>query len=654
MNSLKSMAGLISGRSAISLGVSLLFTIGVAPLCRGDTTWNYAVQISAVVQSAPPRIVLSWPQDDYGASNYTVYRKTKSATAWGSGTTLSGAATNYTDNGVTLGSNYEYQIVKAATLGYTGYGYIFCGIEVPLVEDRGKLILVVANAYTTNLTNELARLQSDLTGDGWTVIRHDVATNATPASVRNLIIADYNADPTRVNTVFLFGHVPVFRSGNLNYDGHLARPMPADAYYGDVDGDWNSSPGFLPSDVELMVGRVDMFDMPGNYAPVPWPSEVELLRNYLNKDHNWRHGLINVPHRSLFGDRRGAEGGEAVAASGYRNFQPLVGPGTTNLANVDDVSAPGVRWGPKLAAGSYLWAYGCGAGSPSSISALGTNGQYNDLWSFEVVGQDAKAVFTMVFGSWFGNWDGTDNFMRSFLATPTLGLTCCMAGRPHWFVHHMGLGETIGYGTRLSMNNSTLYRSQINNFTRAIYISLMGDPALRMDPVSPAAALTATADGGGVHLNWSASPDAVLGYHVYRSDSPGAPFLRLNGSPVGGTSFSDSSVTVQTYSYMVRAVKMQTTPSGTYSNGSQGIFTAIAVTNLAGPIVVVPSLVTDGLTLTWNSQSGLVYRVLAKTNLTQASWSDVSSSLTATGSSTSWTDTNFSLNPQRFYRIASP
>src|SRR5205085_2453312 len=122
---------------------------------------------------------------------------------------------------------------------------------------------------------------------------------------------------------------PVLHCGNINYDGHLTRPMPADTYYGDMDGDWSSNPNALPSDVELMVGRVDFFAMPGVGAPVAWPSEQELLRNYLNKDHQWRNKLLDVPRRALMGNRRGDENGEATAASGYRNFEPLVGPGNT-------------------------------------------------------------------------------------------------------------------------------------------------------------------------------------------------------------------------------------------------------------------------------------------------------------------------------------
>lgn len=640
------------------LGLLLLFiaclVVFAADSLQADTTWVYAVQISAVIQTNTPRITLSWPPDPYGAISYKVYRKDKTNTVWGSATTLSGSATNYVDNAVSVGASYEYQIVKQAVPGYSGYGYIYAGINAPLTDDRGKLILIVANDNAAALSNELVRLQSDLTGDGWQVIRHDVATNDTPSAVRNLIIADYNADPTRVKSVFLFGHVPILQSGpNLNYDGHMARSMPADAYYGDMNGNWSSSPGFLPSDVELMVGRVDLFDMPGVDAPVPWPSELELLRNYLNKDHNWRHKLIPVTRRALMGDRRGSEDGEATASSGFRNFEPLVGPDNTILADAEDAALPEDRWMSKLAAGDYLWAYGCGAGDRTALSFLGTNSPsyspYFWVYSTDVVGQDAHAVFVMLFGSWFGNWDSTDNFMRSFLATPTMGLAACMAGRPHWFLHHMGLGETIGYDTRLTMNNSTLYRSQSNEMTRAIYIALMGDPTLRMEPVAPPASLFATRSGANVNLAWSASADANEGYHVYRAASPAGPFTRLTSSTVTSTSFIDTTAGAGVNTYMVRAVKLQVNPSGSYFNPSQGIFATIAE-----PIVVTATGGSGGVVLNWNTQPGQTYRVLATDSLNQTSWADASGTLTATGANLSWTNLGSGATPQRFFQVTSP
>jgi len=75
---------------------------------RADSTWVYAVQLSATVQSSPPEITLRWPPDQYGANSYTVYRKAKAATSWGTAvTTLAGSETNYTDSNVVVGATYE-------------------------------------------------------------------------------------------------------------------------------------------------------------------------------------------------------------------------------------------------------------------------------------------------------------------------------------------------------------------------------------------------------------------------------------------------------------------------------------------------------------------------------------------------------------------
>src|SRR3954447_16433092 len=90
-----------------------------------EATWEYSVQVSANVQSSPAQITLSWPQDTTTTPNsYTVYRKTLEASSWSALSTLPGTATTYVDSSVTVGSAYEYQIVKN-TSGYNGYGYIY-------------------------------------------------------------------------------------------------------------------------------------------------------------------------------------------------------------------------------------------------------------------------------------------------------------------------------------------------------------------------------------------------------------------------------------------------------------------------------------------------------------------------------------------------
>jgi hypothetical protein len=620
-----------------------------------DETWTYSVEISATVQASPPQITLHWENDDiYGVTNFTIYRKAKNATAWNLLTSVNGSTFSWTDPNVSVGSTYEYQMFKGAS-GHVGYGYIYSGINASLIENRGKLLLIVATNGLQSLSNELARLQSDIIGDGWQIIRYNVSSNDSPASVKSLIVSDYNADPANVQAVFLFGHVPILQSGFLDYDTHEARPMATDSYYADVNGDWSTSPSFLPSDAELMVGRVDLANMPGSAVPGVFTNEVELLRNYLNKDHRWRHKLFTVPRRALMADRFGDLGGEARSATGYRNFEPMVGPGNTFQANISDTAPVAQRWISLITSQPYLWTYACGGGQDTSMSAMGVHGQYNDVWSTDLVAQDAKAVFFMLEASWMGNWDHTDNFLRSVLATPTMGLACCcIAGRPHAFYHHMGLGEPIGYGIRLTMNNSTLYRSQSNDFARAIYIELLGDPTLRLEPISPPSNLSATVNGSSVPLNWSPSTDSVAGYHVYRATSSSGQFTRLSSSLISGTTFTDLSVPAGSYTYMVRAIALQTNPSGSYYNPSQGVFTTATVAASIPPITVTASRVATAIKLTWNTQSGTIYRVLSKTNASQPNWTDLSGGITAASSTTSWTDNSVASAPARFYRVTSP
>src|SRR6185295_14037960 len=136
--------------------------VALVPCRAVDAVWEYSVQVSASIQASPPQITLSWPQDTYGVpASYTVYRKAPGATSWGSGATLSGATTTYADSSVAVGVTYEYQIVKTAS-GYAGYGYIQAAIGAPLVEARGKVILIVDNTYASALAAELTRLQQDL------------------------------------------------------------------------------------------------------------------------------------------------------------------------------------------------------------------------------------------------------------------------------------------------------------------------------------------------------------------------------------------------------------------------------------------------------------------------------------------------------------
>ena len=178
----------------------------------------------------------------------------------------------------------------------------------------------------------------------------------------------------------------------------------------------------------------------------------------------------------------------------------------------------------------------------------------------------------MLFGSYFGDWDVQNNFLRAPLASKTHALTNFWAGRPHWHVHHMALGETIGYGARLSQNNGTLYTAGFS--ARRVHVALMGDPSLRMHILTPPSNFQTALvnDSSVISLSWKAATDTVIGYYVYRmADSSGAYEL-MDSNWVCDTSYYDSVPSVGPNYYLVRAVELRISSSGSYYNLSQGMF----------------------------------------------------------------------------------
>ena len=108
------------------------------------------------------------------------------------------------------------------------------------------IVLLVDSTFTQSLASEIARWISDVSAEGWTVIRHDVPRTDTPPQVKARILADYASDSQNVKAVFIIGHVAVPYSGNIAPDGHTPQHQgayPCDGYYGSISmsGNWTDS-----------------------------------------------------------------------------------------------------------------------------------------------------------------------------------------------------------------------------------------------------------------------------------------------------------------------------------------------------------------------------------------------------------------------------
>ena len=553
---------------------------------------DYSVLTSAQVTTTPPQITVSWVSDA-NALNYTIDRKLTTDTVWTSLASLPGSTNSYADNAVSIGTIYEYRVTKTTPL-VTGYGYVYSGIDIPATEDRGTVLLAVDNSYASPLQSELDQLKSDLIGDGWHVLRQDFAASTEDTILKSWVTDIYNQPGADVTALLIIGHFAIPYSGNFAPDGHAERvgAQPADVFFADMDGVWTDSivmtnnsgaiytpnipndgnwdQSTIPSSVEIEVGRIDMHSMTG--FPL---SEIELTRQYLVKNHAYRHKILNPARRALLNTHLDNSIPQTSAVA-WRSFAPMFGNSNIAAMNTNGCSGNGTChvFMDSLQARSYLWTYMAGGGSDTSCAAP-------VMTSSKCINLNLNTVFMQLYGSYFVEWakggvPGTTNhLLRAPLANAGMPLgTCWTGGNPRWYFHHMGLGETIGFSTMQSQNNTGLYDPGSYSLLGGVHMALMGDPTLRLHMVYPVSQLSAIQNGSMIQLSWTASTDTdIIGYHVYQADSMTGIFQKLNTTILTSTTFTDSVPSLAPGNvYMVRAVKLESTPSGTYQNMSEGVF----------------------------------------------------------------------------------
>ena len=483
--------------------------------------------------------------------------------------TLDGSETEYNIGELVKGKEYGFHIAKGAI----ARGIIRLGFELPATHNRGRCLIAIDDILPMPLENEIEQLIEDIRMDGWLVDTIHTSQSEAVFNVKARIVEWYDNTYENSQSLFLLGHVPVPYSGNSAHDGHTNHQgaWAADVYYGDVDGFWrdltvtNTTPSrdknknvpfdgkfdqtLIPSDIDIEVGRVDFNDLPA------FPDdEIELTRQYLVKSHDFKIGNKDYPRRALI-ENNFSGFAEGFGQSGWRNFTTMFGGDNVSIQNYDVV----------LETDKYLFSYACGGGSYTSCAGVGTTA---NLW----VAKDVQSIFTMTFGSYFGDWDSQNNFLRSALGSGDV-LANAWAGRPVWQMYHMAIGMHIGYSAKTTQNATGSYYSQSNS-ARSAHIALMGDPTLRLHAVERAEDLTVTFVDGDNLLDWSESADANYGYYVYRSEE-GTPW-ELIGSFINELSFLDYCVKANTmYNYMVKAIKLESTGSGTYFNTSLGITNSI-------------------------------------------------------------------------------
>jgi len=602
---------------------------------------DFAMQVKVETRTTPNKAVtLSWSADPK-AFKYSILRKVKdNPYFYGQDSVLlPGTATSYTDTSIQPNIVYEYEVCKNAKdslFNRIAIGYVATGIDILPIPTRGKVLILVDETFVSQLAPKLDRYENLLTLDGWYPVRMSVprAEQFDSAKVRitKKIIEDeyFRTIGGKLEAVVLVGRVPVPYSGGFKAGTGISPPdghpdhggaWPADVYYGDVvDGSGNPAnviwrdflvnmsrtnadsnavkartrneniPGdgkfdntVIPSDVELQVGRIDFFNLP----VFSDKTELQLLERYFDKNYAYRTGQIAVNYKAVIDDNFGAfvinnpnnQFAESFAGTGWRNFAAVLGPDSVREAKIF----------PDTETNQYLFSFGTGPGNFTGAGGVGTSGDFAT--------KKPQSIFMFLFGSYFGDWDHQNAFMRAALASDPQVLTVAWAGRPHWFFHHMTVGETMGYATRISQNNGAngitmsyygMAISEINPQNsqvisqfgyhfggKQIHNALMGDPTLRIYEVEPPSNITAVEVQGGVSLQWTAPKEAIDGYLLYYSLDPKGDFVQIpTVISKNTTSFVHTIKDSATLYYIVKAHRRTRLNGQAYFNESIGTMSA--------------------------------------------------------------------------------
>ncbi|NOQ75344.1 MAG: T9SS type A sorting domain-containing protein [Crocinitomix sp.] len=563
----------------------LFFTL--SPFAQ-DGSHNWTVQMWAEVNDDPASITLKWLPNALGGETFFIWKKEKGTVGWGTsmGSVAAGATLEFTDTDIFIGRSYEYMIQLRTGGSINAWGYINTGIQTTLNPNKGDLLLLVDERHADALADEIDILEYDMYTDGWMVTTVIVDSTSTPPEVKDQILAQY-ASLNHLVGLYILGHVAVPYSGDLypDYLYYHRGAWPADVYYADMFGEWTDTditretaidprndnvPGdgkfdqsIVPSQVTLQMSRVDFYNL-NDFAE----SEEDLMRNYLNKAHEFKMAEYIPTERGLFDQGDLAYSLEGYSQSAIRNFTGFFGPDEVHELDY---------WTTLNSGDDYLWSYGSGDGTYSLANGL--NGGSALTSDHMAVGFN-ESTFTMFYGNNFGDWDTPNNLLRSSIALGRT-LTCSWAGRPNWHYQHMALGENIGYSAQASQDLYSDYFSLTVGggavvTYEGVHVAQLGDPTVRMYYVAPPGVVAAASDAENTIINWAASTDGTVdGYNVYRRLEAGL-WTKVNSEIIEETTYTDMSVPdAGVYIYMVKAVKLKSNASGSFYNESHGRETTV-------------------------------------------------------------------------------
>lgn len=357
-------------------------------------------------------------------------------------------------------------------------------IDKKLCDDLGPLV----ENYRNDLLNEGFETQILIVENDKGLKPQDIKERIRPYHIKGL---DY---------LFIVGDIPVAYSGFQSLDGHIDHlgAWPMDYYYADFltpytdkmngeltaldprnhnianDGKFDITDQNLlsrnlfienPSPIHTAYGRLNLDNMPiyqmqsDQTSPV---TTLDLYKDYFQRNSDYRNGKrifqSNAVAYDAFLDR-----GIQYWFNIHMMANSLTAFQSSYIPNIP------FMWIYKLMSEDHMFGFGFGPASYSGIDGL------SNTWNNKNF--PSQGIFNFVFGSYFGDWDTKDNYLRSF--NTGKGLASVASGWGTIRLHSMAYGDRIGDAVKTY--NNAVYKNQ-SNLQDTVYPQLtaqvIGDPTL--------------------------------------------------------------------------------------------------------------------------------------------------------------------------------
>lgn len=582
---------------------AILFFISINAVFAQNYSFNFAatgrrvclVSSKVAANNSSVKIIF---HDSLSNTSETLFvnKRLLGTTSWGNvASNITPGTGHWIDTNVSAGEVWEYQVKRNntwsfASTNYSAVGYTLGALLTDNSVYKGQMILLVAQDIPTNLATKYFRLKKELTNEGW-FVNELVVPKATSWDSGNQVVTIktqiqniYNAAQTndKPKVLFILGHVPMPRSGSANVvapDDHSqnAGARGCDGYYADMDGVYTDTatfnPGglttplainqpndfkwdqdYFPSNLEMAFGRVDFADITDVTT-----SELGLIENYLDRLSNYR----NVNTGFDMGDK-------SAFNLGYNNSNDA------SYRTLLNVSKPENVYQKTDASNHNQWVQNNGP-----FKVYMQNVLVPSITDWQTYGMNTT-VYSSDQSYWgFGDVpqpSGVFSRIRALLGVDTKCLVALWTTTSIGLFHQACTGQSIGQALLHTMNHNTtnqhLEKPQQQYDTEAwwnrTHFEIWGDPTISLYQVKPVNNLTLTNVSGNPVLQWTPSSDtAVLGYHIYESNTELGVFQRISTSPITITNF-----TIPNYNpshwYMVKAIKVVESGCGKLLQSSIG------------------------------------------------------------------------------------